>query len=74
MRPMTLQRQIRDHYLSYSMFSNPGLYESAIRELPDDARELGMLIRKNIVHRTTLEQGNTGTNADLRFGDMTKIP
>ena len=34
-----------------------------------------MLVRKNIVHRSTLESGgNTGTNADMRFGDMTRMP
>lgn len=42
--------------------------------LPDDIREVGSLVRKNTVHRTTLAAGNVGTNADLRFGDMTKMP
>ena len=31
-------------------------------------------IRKNIIHRTTLLAGNVGTNADKKFGDMTKVP
>lgn len=42
--------------------------------MPDDIREIGQLVRQNIIHRTTLAAGNTDTNADLRFGDMTKVP
>lgn len=71
---MSLAENIRQHYLTYSLFTDPGLYKNELQKLPDDIRELGLLIRKNIIHRTTLEWGNTGTNADLRFGDMTKVP
>lgn len=42
--------------------------------MPDDVRELGLLVRKSLVHRTTLAAGNIGTNQDLRFGDMTQMP
>lgn len=71
---MPLTNNLRQHYLTYSIFTNPGLYEGELQKLPRDVRELGLLLRKNIIHRTTLEQGNTGTNADFRFGDMTKVP
>jgi hypothetical protein len=51
------------------------LYRPLLEQLPDDIHEIGLLVRKNLIHRTTLERdGNTGTNADLRFGDMTKMP
>jgi transglutaminase superfamily protein len=69
-----LTPQIRKHYLSFSPFTYPGLYKPELEKLPDDIRGLGLLVRKNVIHRTTLAAGNTGTNADLRFGDMTKMP
>lgn len=61
-------------HLKFSTHTNPGLYKLLFNKLPEDIRELGLLVRKNIMHRTTLEAGNTGTNADLRFSDMTKVP
>lgn len=70
-----LSPKLRDHYLSFSTFTYPGLYKQKLTDdLPDDIREIGQLVRKNIIHRTTLAAGNTGTNADLRFGDMTQVP
>ncbi len=72
---MKLDPKLKEHYLSFGTFTYPGLYErKLIDELPDDIRKIGLLIRRNIVHRTTLAAGNTGSNADLRFGDMTKVP
>src|SRR3989344_8013899 len=63
------------YYLDFSIYTHPGLYRDKLKnDLPDDVREISLLVRKNIIHRTTLESGNTGTNADLRFGDMTKVP
>ncbi|EDK72846.1 conserved hypothetical protein [candidate division TM7 genomosp. GTL1] len=69
-----LNPKLRDHYLSFGTFTYPGLYKQELVNLTDDIRELGMLVRMNIIHRTTLAAGNVGTNADLRFGDMTKMP
>jgi hypothetical protein len=66
---------LQDHYSAFSIFTNPGLYKQPlINDLPDDIREIGLLVRKNIIHRTTLAAGNMGTNADLRFGDMSQVP
>lgn len=42
--------------------------------LPDEIREIGLLVRQSFIHRSTLAAGNAGTNVDLRFGDITKIP
>jgi len=69
-----MNKQVLDHYLLFSTFTYPGLYQELVQKLPVDIRELGLLVRTNIIHRTTLEEGNTGTNADLKFGDMTKVP
>ncbi len=69
-----MQQKVIDHYLEYGLFTYPGLYEDYLKTLPDDVRELGLLLRKNFIHRTTLAAGNVGTNADLKYGDMTKVP
>ncbi|MDD3035512.1 MAG: transglutaminase domain-containing protein [Candidatus Saccharimonadaceae bacterium] len=67
--------KIKKHYLSFGTYTFPGLYQEKLKnDLPDDIREIGLLVRKNFIHRTTLSAGNTGTNADLKFGDMTKVP
>jgi len=69
-----MQQKVLDHYLEYGLFTYPGLYEDYIKKLPDDVRELGLLLRTNFLHRTTLDAGNVETNADLKYGDMTKMP
>lgn len=57
------------------MYTNPGLYKNFLKnDLPEDVQKVGELVRKQIIHRTTLEAGNVGTNADKKFGDMTKVP
>lgn len=67
--------KILKHYLDFDTYTYPGLYKDKLKNnLPDDVREIGLLVRKNIIHRTTLAAGNTGSNSDLRFGDMTTIP
>lgn len=67
--------KILKHYLDFSVYTYPGLYQDKLKnDLPDDIREIGLLVRKNIIHRTTLATGNTGDNADLKFGDMSKVP
>src|SRR3989338_4814170 len=67
--------KVLKHYLEFSMYTNPGLYENILKkELQDNIRKIGNLIRKNVIHRTTLAYGNVGTNVDKKFGDMTKVP
>ncbi len=70
-----MNEKILKHYLDFSTYTNPGLYMDRLKnDLPDEVKEIGELVRKNIIHRTTLAAGNTGTNSDLRFGDMKKVP
>lgn len=70
-----MNQKVLHHYTQFSLYTNPGLYQEILRkDLPNDIREIGDLIRRQIIHRTTLVAGNTGTNADKKFGDMTKIP
>lgn len=64
-----------DFYCQFSQYTDPGLYGPVVKKtLPDDVREIGLLVRKSLIHRMTLKNGNTGSNADLRYGDMTKVP
>ena len=70
-----MNQKVKKHFLEFSTFTYPGLYQDKLKnDLPDDVREIGFLVRKNFIHRTTLAAGNTGTNANLMFGDMTKVP
>lgn len=70
-----MNKKILDHYLAFSTYTNPGCYKDKLAvDLPNDVKEIGTLVRKNIVHRTVLAAGNTGTNVDLKFGDMAKMP
>ncbi len=70
-----MNQKILDHFREFSLYTNPGAYrDMLVTNLPDDIREIGRLVRLNIIHRTMLAAGNTGINADLKFGDMTEVP
>jgi len=70
-----METRILEHYLQFGTYTNPGLYLDVLRrDLPDDVRQIGLRVRKSLIHRTTLAAGNTGTNADLKYGDMTLVP
>jgi len=70
-----MDKKILEHYLDFGLYTNPGLYKEKLKlDLPNDIREIGLLVRKQIIHRVTLRHGNIGTNTDLRYGDMTKVP
>lgn len=69
-----MQQVVLDHFLQYGPFTYPGLYNTNLKSLPDDPQKIGELIRRNFIHRTTLKAGNTGTNADMKYGDMTRVP
>jgi hypothetical protein len=70
-----MNKKVLDHYLSFGMYTYPGLYQKKLKnDLPNNIRDVGFLLRKQIIHRTTLVAGNTGTNADMRYGDMARVP
>lgn len=62
-----------NNFLEFSTFDFPGGYLDELKSLPNEIASIGKLVRQNVIHRTTLASGNTGTNQDLRFGDMEKI-
>ncbi|MFA4881039.1 MAG: transglutaminase domain-containing protein [Candidatus Doudnabacteria bacterium] len=69
-----MNEKILKHYSEFGIFTNPGCYLNILKDkLPDDIQKIGFLVRKSVIHRTTLEDGNTGTNADMKYGDMTKV-
>lgn len=72
---LNMNKKILNHYLKFSTYTYPGVFEEKLKnDLSNDVKKIGFLVRNNIIHRTTLAAGNTGTNKDLRFGDMTKVP
>lgn len=69
-----MDNKILQHYLQFSQYTNPGLYKDLlINNLPSDIREIGLLVRKQLIHRVTLANGNTLSNKDLKYGDMNKV-
>lgn len=69
-----MNQKILNYYLEFSEYTDPGLYKDLLKKLPDKIEEIGLLARKQIIHINTLKNGNTGSNEDMRYGDMTKIP
>ena len=69
-----MNEKLLKHFKESGRFTYAGLYAPYFKTLPDDITELGNLVRAQIIHRITLKQGNSGANADLRYGDMTRYP
>lgn len=68
-----MHNEIQDFYLKFSTFTYPGCYREFLNNLPKEVEDIGLLVRKQIIHRTTLRDGNTGSNTDLKYGDMNRI-
>jgi hypothetical protein len=69
-----LNKKVLNHYLQFGSYTNPGCYkQKLVNDFPDDIRKIGLLVRKQCIHSATLKNGNTGTNKDLRYGDMKKL-
>lgn len=69
-----MNKEIQDFYLKFSTFTYPGCYLEFFNDLPIEVEEIGLLVRKQLIHRTTLRDGNTGSNSDLKYGDMNQVP
>lgn len=69
-----MKQSILDHYLQFSQYTYPGLYLPSLHNFPNEITQIGKLVRSQTIHRVTLKNGNTGSNTDLRYGDMTKLP
>lgn len=69
-----MNKEILDFYLRFSTYTYPGCYRGFLENLPDEIERIGLLVRKQLIHRTTLRDGNTGSNSDLKYGDMDQVP
>lgn len=69
-----MDQKIFNHYLQFSQYTDPGIYKDLFKNIPAKIEEIGFLVRKQVIHRNTLKNGNTGSNTDMRYGDMTKVP
>jgi hypothetical protein len=69
-----MKENVLEHYRQFSLYTNPGPYREALAALPGDVGEIGRLVRGNAIHRMVWAMGNTGGNADLKYGDMGRVP
>lgn len=69
-----MDKKMLDHYLKTGTYTYAGPYSEYFKQLPDDIETLGKLICSQVIHRVTLLKGNTGANADLKYGDMAQYP
>ena len=69
-----MEDKILKHYLKFGLFTNPGCYKDFLEALPNNVKQLGNLVCHQIIHRVTLQQGNTAVNKDKRYGDMDSFP
>jgi hypothetical protein len=73
-RERTAGPEILAHYRQFSPFTYPGLYQEELMGLPSDVKEVGKLVRGQLIPVAVLGMGNALSNEDLRYGDMTKVP
>ncbi|HET8846979.1 MAG TPA: transglutaminase domain-containing protein [Ktedonobacteraceae bacterium] len=60
-----MQKPLLDHYLSFSTFTYPGLYqERLLRDLPTDISQAGRLVREQLIHKLSLHTGRMSPNVD----------
>ena len=44
-----MDEKVLDFYGDFSIYTNPGLYQNLLSELPNDIQKIGELIRKNFI-------------------------
>lgn len=69
-----MEQRILEHYRQTGTFTYAGEYRDYFRSLPDDIPALGRLICTQVIHRTTLHEGNSNANETLLYGDMNRYP
>lgn len=69
-----MENKILQHYLEYSQYTYPGLYEDYLKSLPDNVREFGPLIRNQLIHRTSLRNDNEPEIPGLIYVDSKNMP
>ncbi|WP_168356565.1 transglutaminase-like domain-containing protein [Petralouisia muris] len=69
-----MKENILEHYRKTGTYTYAGAYGDYFRSLPDDISELGRLVCSQVIHRVTLQEGNSNANANLIYGDMERYP
>lgn len=67
--------KILNHYLQFSLYTNPGCYKDSLyKNLPDDVRKIGFLIKNQIIHRVELGMSITRNVTPLKSFHKVKVP
>lgn len=70
-----MNSKILSHYLSFNTYTSPGCYKDSLyKNLPDDVRKIGFLIKNQIIHRVALGMSITGDIAPLKSIRRVNIP
>lgn len=71
---MKEKEEVLEFYKQTSCFTDLGLYNDFVKNLPDDINELCMLQRHQIIHPFIFKDVDIRNKKDCYWGDMTKIP
>lgn len=66
--------KILQHYLEFSSFTNPGCYRDNVsKDLPNDIRKIGFMVRSQILHRVEVGMSIVGLG-DIKRIDKIRLP
>ncbi len=70
-----MQQNVFDHYLAFSQFTYPGLYQERLqRDLPTDIGQLGRLVKQQVIHSGVLSMGREGSQTNPAYGNIRDVP
>lgn len=70
-----MQESLLDHHRSFGPFTHPGLYRERLQQdLPTDIRQIGLLVRGQLIHKVTLASWREGAHVNPAYGDLSKVP
>jgi hypothetical protein len=70
-----LNDRVLSHYLEFGLFTYPALYrENLAGTLPDNVRQIGQLVKAQIIHQVSLKNYEVASTEELEQGTTTKIP
>ena len=69
-----MQQNMLDHYRAFSQFTYPGLYQERLQhDLPTDIRQLGLLVKRQVIHSGVLSMGREGTKTNPAYGNIHEV-
>ncbi len=70
-----MQISLLEHYRVFGPFTYPGLYQPLlVSDLPADIREVGRLVRLQLIHTMVLQTAREGQSVNPAYGDVSKVP